>query len=285
MRHHHAGVDPTPPRRRLARSIGLFALIPLGVVMLGLASCQGRLIYASRRYDPVMWKKLPPACEAVRYETGQGRQVSFYQPPRSGGEPKRLWLVCCGNGGVALAWYDMMPFAPDPEAGFLLFDYPGYGFCEGSCTPGRILEASEAAVEALRGRLGLDRAELDRRLGVFGHSLGAATGLQYAARHPVRRIVLAAPFTSMVDMGHRTLFWPCGWLVWHRFDNRARLDEIATRPSPPPVAILHGDRDGFIPPAMGRELAESHPGFVTFTSVPNADHDDVAIDGVRALTP
>jgi pimeloyl-ACP methyl ester carboxylesterase len=270
-------------KHRLARAAGLFVLLPLGVVLLGMASCQGRLIYPAPRYAQVMWEKLPPDCVPLRYETGEGKQVSFYQRPRSGGEAKRLWLVCSGNGGVALGWHDLLMDNADADAGFLLFDYPGYGFCEGSCTPGRILTASEAAVEALRVHLGLDRATLDARLGVLGHSLGAAAGLQYAARHPVRRIVLAAPFTTMVEMGHRQLFWPCGQLVWHRFDNRARLTEALAREPRPPVDILHGEDDEFIPPEMGRELAEAHPSLVRFHLVPGADHDTVAIDAAKLI--
>jgi pimeloyl-ACP methyl ester carboxylesterase len=276
---------PHPWRRRLVRGAGLFALLPLGLAVLGLAACQGRIIYPAQRYAPAMWDKLPASCEALRYETDEGKQVSFYQHPRSGGDPKRLWLVCSGNGGVALAWHDLLLTAPDAEAGFLLLDYPGYGFSEGSCTPGRILAASEAAVTALGERLGLPRAELDRRLGVFGHSLGAAAGLQYAARHPVRRVVLAAPFTTMVQMGHRQLFWPVGWLIWHRFDNEDRLAEIVARPDPPPVTIVHGDQDALIPSAMGRSLAEAHPGAVEFHLVPGADHDAVAVDAIRELGP
>lgn len=276
---------PLPWRQRLIRGATLFAIVPIGVVCLSLAACQGRLIYPAQRYAQVMWERIPPTCEALRYETGEGKQVSFYQHPRSGGEPKRLWLVCGGNGSVALAWHDLLQTAPDAEAGFLLLDYPGYGFSEGSCTPGRILAASEAAVDALGTRLALPRAELDRRLGVFGHSLGAAAALQYAARHPVRRVVLAAPFTTMADMANRQFFWPLGWLVWHRFDNEARLDEVLARPDPPPVTILHGDLDSLIPSSMGRSLADAHPQAVTFRLVPGADHDDVAMDAIRELGP
>jgi pimeloyl-ACP methyl ester carboxylesterase len=263
--------------------LGLFALLPLGVVVLGLTACQGRMIYPGQRYAQEMWQRIPPGLEPLRYATDQGQQVSFYLPPRGGGEPKRLWLVCNGNGGYALQWPDILPAAGDREAGFLLFEYPGYGFSEGSCTPGRILAASEAAVASLRARLALPEGELEARLGVFGHSLGAATALQYAARHPVRRIVLAAPFTSMVDMGHRMLFWPAGQLVWHRFDNRARLAEISRQEPRPRVQIVHGGADLMIPPEMSAELAEPYPGWIEREVVPAADHDQVALDAVILL--
>lgn len=278
-------VQRRSPLRLAARIVGWFACLPLGVVCLGLVACQDRLIYPSRHYAQVMWERLPPGVEPLRYDTDQGKQVSFYQQPRSGGEPRQLWLVCSGNGGVALAWPDLLANAPDREAGFLLLDYPGYGFSEGSCTPQRILRASEAAVAALGEHLRLPREELDRRLGVFGHSLGAAAALQYAARHPVRRVVLAAPFTTMVDEANHATFWPLGYCVWHRFDNLARLAELAASPQPPAVVILHGDLDQVIPHELGERLAASQPGIASFRLVHGADHDGVALDAIPELTP
>ncbi len=265
------------------RLISLFALVPLAVTVLGMAACQSRLIYPGQRYAQVMWERVPPDLEAVRYETDQGKQVSFWRKPSGGGEAKRIWLVCNGNGGYALAWPDLLPIAHDREAGYLLFDYPGYGFSEGSCTPERIRVASEAAVEALAKHLALPRAELDAKLSLLGHSLGCAAALQYAARHPVQRIILAAPFTSMVDMGHKMLFWPCGQLVWHRFDNVARLAEISRQQPRPAVEIVHGADDIMIPPAMSERLAAPYAGWVSRTLVPGVDHDEIALDALRLI--
>jgi pimeloyl-ACP methyl ester carboxylesterase len=271
--------------RRLARALGLFGLLPLAVVLLPLIGCQSRLIYHPRRYAPAMWERIPPGIVPLRYATGQGAQVSFYKPPRAGGEPERLWMVTAGNADVALAWLDLLDQAPDERAGFLVIDYPGYGFSEGSCTPGRILEACEGAVAALGGHLRLAPAEMQRRLAVLGHSLGAAAALQYAAKHPVRRVVVLAPFTAMADMADHLLFWPMGCFVWHRFDNRARLAEILARDPPPPVDLWHGTMDETIPVAMGRELAEAHPGRVVLHLLPAGDHDNVAVNAVTRLAP
>lgn len=265
--------SPSWPRR-LLRLASLFALLPLTVVVLPLAACQGRLIYPAPRYAPGLVDRLPAGLEPLRYATGEGAQVSFYRAP-AGGAPRHLWLVCGGNGSSALGMAEAFAGAGSERDGFLFLDYPGYGACEGSCTPGRILAASEAAVAALAARLGRPLDAVERDLGVAGHSLGAAVALQYAARHPVRRVLLAAPFTSMVEMGHRALFWPCGQLLWHRFDNRARLDEVAGRRPPPPVLIIHGTADTLIPDAMGRELAARHPAEVLLRLVEGAGHDGV----------
>lgn len=272
-----------PAVRRLVRALGIFVALPLGVLLLPLAACQGRLIYHPTRYPAGSLERLPAGVGLLRYRTGEGEQAAFYRAPRLGGDPKRVWMLFSGNAGTALGWLDQLAFLDDPAAGYLLFDYPGYGANEGSCTPDRILEASQAAAAALAQRLGWDAATLASRLGVAGHSLGTATALQFAARQPVRAVVLAAPFTDMVEMGHRTLVWPLGQLIWHRFDNRARLAEVLARTPQPQVNILHGAEDALIPAAMGRELADAHPGRVAFSLVVGAGHDEVVVDLLRAL--
>ncbi|MCX8040496.1 MAG: alpha/beta fold hydrolase [Planctomycetota bacterium] len=262
------------------RLVALFALLPLGIVLLALAGCQSALIYPARRYDPVMWQRLPPAVQPLRYRTAEGEQVSFWVGPRA---PRRVWMLFNGNGGFALQWLDLLPLVHDPEAGFLLFEYPGYGFSEGSCSPARIRAASEAAVAALAAHLGWERAALEQRLALFGHSLGAAAALEYAARHPVQRIVLVAPFTTLVEMGHHLFVWPLGYLIWHRFDNGARLAEIAAQQPRPSVRIIHGSDDQLVPPAMSAELAAAHPGWIERLEIPGADHDLVVVDALRLL--
>jgi pimeloyl-ACP methyl ester carboxylesterase len=123
--------------------------------------------------------------------------------------------------------------------------------------------------------------EVHRRAGAVGHSLGAAAALQYAAKHPLRRLVLISPFTTMWAMAQRSVGWPLCELLTHRFDNPARLSEIAMR-GLPPTAIIHGDHDELIPLAMGRELAQAHPR-IHLSVIAGAGHIDVLALGAREI--
>ncbi len=267
-----------PLWRLVARSIvRVFLMVALALLLF-----QSRLIYVPPHYELETIRPVLGRLEPLIYDIPAGRQVSFFVPPRAGAAAaaKRIWLVFGGNAAGAFGWSDFVAEAGDAECGFLLIDYPGYGASAGSPSPAKILAGTDAAVEALAAKLGVARADLDGRLAVFGHSLGAAAGLQFAAAHRVQRIVLVAPFTSMLDMARRTVGWPLCHLLHHRFDNRARLAEIAAAGAPP-ITIIHGDADEVIPVAMGRELAHAVPG-ITYHEVPGADHNGI-IDQASTL--
>lgn len=245
---------------RLLRIVLLVMLVVTGLLLL----FQHKLLYLQRPYPP----GLPPRAglEPLTFVTASGPQVCWWMP---GPATDRLWLCFAGNAAQAKMWADLLS---EPPCGLLLIEYPGYGDSAGSPSPAAILAATEGAVEALRLRLGT----LPTQRGVMGHSLGAAIALQYAAKHPVQRIVLVSPFTSMLAMAQRVVGWPCCHLLLHRYDNRARLRDIVVA-STPIIELFHGQDDQLIPLAMGQELVSEFPS-IRFHPVVGADHNGIVVD-------
>ncbi len=246
---------------RLLRIVVLVVLTVSGLLLL----FQHRLIYLPRPYPPGL--PLRPGIERLTFTTAAGPQVCWYMPGRAN---DRLWLCFAGNASQAMSWADLLS---DPPCGLLLIEYPGYGESAGSPSPASILAATDGAVSALTLKLG----SLPPRIGVLGHSLGAATALQYAAVHPVQRIILISPFTSMLDMAQRVIGWPFCHLLLHRYDNQARLNEICAAVTPPQIDLFHGGADRLIPPAMGQALVAAHPT-IHFHLIPDADHNGILVD-------
>jgi pimeloyl-ACP methyl ester carboxylesterase len=271
-------VSPAPPPKpSLARRLA-FSLLRVAVVLVALISAlllafQDRLIYFPQAYGVGFERELPAGMFALRYATDQGAQTAFYQPSRKA--LKRLWMVFGGNAATALGWTDFIAGFPDEHAGFLLVDYPGYGACAGKPSPDSILASTEAAVAAAAAHVGTPVADLEKRLCVLGHSLGAAAALQFAVKHPVQQVVLVSPFTSLRAMGRRVVGWPLCYLVLHNLDNEARLAELVARTPPPPIAIVHGDQDEVIPVTMGRALAKKFAGSVVYHEMPGDDHNGI----------
>lgn len=231
-------------------------------------------MYFIRHYDSASLKRLPNNTKALAYETRSGRQVAFYVSPRQDPDqlPEQLWMVFGGNGALALDWQDIAQGYPDLRTGFLLIDYPGFGACQGAPNRTSILQSSEQALARLADHLGVRMDRFAGRINLMGHSLGSATALQFAPDHRVERIVLLAPFTNMIDIAEYMVGWPLCHLVPERFDNRARLAELAFHNPRPKVAIIHGARDSIVPVGMGRSLAALYPQWIEYHEISHADH-------------
>jgi pimeloyl-ACP methyl ester carboxylesterase len=101
---------------------------------------------------------------------------------------------------------------------------------------------------------------------------GAAAGAPAAnaALAVVDRLLLRAPPTTLAAAAKaRFGFLPVDLLLRHRFDNATPAPRVNC-----PVLVLHGDRDGIVPQALGRELAALLP-HGRFVGVPGAGHNNL----------
>lgn len=252
---------------------GVGILVALSII--GLAIGQHKLIYFPRPYEDALLQL--PGLVQLSYLSKEGKQTVFYLPPREEGQgmPSKIWVVFGGNASLGLDWYDFVKRYPDPKAGFVLFDYPGYGKCEGMASPKTIRASIDKALPALAKHLNSSLPDITNRLNLLGHSLGAAVALQTATRYKVDRIVLIAPFTTMRAMAAKVVGVPLNMLLIQNFDNRARLAELAAEPQPPEITLIHGDADEVVPVSMGRELAAMYPSMITYHEIAKGDHNGI----------
>jgi len=257
------------------------------IIPVGLIGCvQSRFIYFPRPYGAGVvedWRKSTDG-RIISYETSQGPQRAYLQGNLT--SPRNLWIFCGGNGTIALDWSEWLKDHAPKEDAWLMIDYPGYGECQGKPSPGHIRESIRTAVPLAAKELGWQGTPDARRLRFFGHSLGAAAALVGASEFHIQRGVLLTPFTSTMDMSKAMTGLPIGFLIWHRFDNAARLEELAER-GPGEVIIFHGTTDEAIPVEMSRQLAAERKDVVKFNEIPKGRHntlqDTNRTEIVRAL--
>jgi hypothetical protein len=246
-----------------------FLLLPL----VSLTCCQHKLIYYPRPNPPAMTCAfLESGGHRLDFFTGEGRQTAWLRKPASGAVEK-LWIVCGGNGTLALEMDADLRELAGPRDALLYFDYPGYGECDGAPTPGRIRASLASVVPAAAQTCGIPRQDLPTRAIAFGHSLGAAVALVAADDFGLHRAILLAPFTSTMDMARIVTGLPVGFLVTHRYDNRARLSSLTRHGAR--VWLIHGESDEAIPVAMGRELAAATGQAVSYLEIPSGRHNNL----------
>lgn len=245
----------------------------LAIPLLLLASCQHKLIYFPRAYSAgheQRWQKVTQG-KVLSFTTSAGKQQAYLLHPRTGAKPERLWLVCGGNGSLATDWTDFLRHDAPPQDAYLLIDYPGYGSNEGAPSPSKILETIRAALPLAAAEFSWEDASLPQRTRILGLSLGCAAALSGAEAFGLNRGVLLAPFTSTMDMAKEVTGMNLGFLVWHRFDNRHILQQIAGAPEAR-FEIFHGLRDTVVPFAMSQQLQQLHPDHIHLQLIENGGH-------------
>jgi hypothetical protein len=252
-------------------------LAGVAVAVLLLYVFQDALIYHPRRYPRDPARLLPPGAEALAFDLHAHRQHAYWMPGPGAGQQDPVFFVFGGNATLALdwlGWVDAMQ-RRQPHLSFLLVEYPGYGASGGKPSRESMLGAARAARAQLLARLGLADGALASRTRVLAHSIGTGVGLEFAREAGAAEVVLVAPFTTLVDMARTVVGWPLCLLARDRWDNGARLRELALSPRRPVVRIYHGTADEVIPVRMGRRLAAPHSGWVRYEEWAAIGHNDV----------
>lgn len=241
---------------------------------------QRNMIYFPRTYDARYHDVLPMRVD-IPYKTQAGQQIAYYIPPKHKQKPDSIWMLLGGNAALALDWADLVMQYPDNSAGFLLIDYPGYGRNKGKPSKHANIAAVNAAYNALLTYLKISQSEpmLPFKLNVLGHSLGASVAVEFTLHHPVQRLLLLSPFTSMQAMVRKHIAFGLGFvlqgLLFDRYNLKEGLSKIEENQIKPEVVIIHGAQDEIVPVTMSRELANRYQDWVVYKELPAENHNFV----------
>lgn len=240
-----AGV--TLPLRRLLTyllaAVGVYAAIML-LMYLG----QRNLMYVPGAPPP------PPAeiglaeMAPVTARSADGLELMSWYAPAGSNRPTVLYFH--GNAGNFAHRAGKAASFLARGLGVLLAGYRGFNGNPGQPTEAGLYADGRAALAWLEGR-----GVLPEDIVLYGESLGTGIATKLAvelaaAGTPVRGVVLEAPYLSMAVAAQGHYPWlPAKWLVRDRYDNRARIAEIAA-----PLLVLHGRLDRVVPVAHGEAL-------------------------------
>lgn len=183
------------------------------------------------------------------------------------------------------------------QAGYhvLLFSYRGHALSDGRKGAFSYGEAEsrdvDAAVQFLYETKGL------RRVGIIGHSVGAASAILSTARNPrVGAVVAVAPFACVTEVWHtsRPALMPpflLDWALWVA-ERRAGFDReqacplaVVDRVAPRPLLVIHGTDDKRITEAQVRRLFAAAQEPKTLWLVEGATHKGIRTPVLDELAP
>jgi dipeptidyl aminopeptidase/acylaminoacyl peptidase len=234
--------------------------------------------------DELLVRDLGIPFEEVSFQSDDGNILhGWYFPSGTADSPAILYAPATGKdqrSGISLV-------APLHQAGYhvLLFSYRGHGRSEGNRF-GFTYGANEswdidAAVSFLSETKGVEK------IGVLGHSAGAASGIISAARNTkIDAVVAAAPFPSVEDIWNtnRPSFFPKPLfeltfkITEYRKQfsrNQVRPQDIIAQISPRPLLLIHGIDDQRITQNQAMELFDAAKGPKCMWLVEGASHAEV----------
>jgi uncharacterized protein len=205
-----------------------------------------------------------PEAEETVIDTADGERVIVWHAPPRADEPVVIYFH--GNGEIVASRAARHRELAANGTGIVALSYRGYMGSTGSPTEEGLLRDAEAAYRFATSRYPASPVVL------WGHSLGSGVAVALAARHPVAKVILEAPFSSTVDVAAlRFPIVPVRWLMLDQFRSDQRIDAVRA-----PLLIMHGDQDWVIPISLGErlfKLAHEPKRFVRFRGGNHIDLD------------
>jgi fermentation-respiration switch protein FrsA (DUF1100 family) len=253
----------------------VFLLVGYGALVALAYFAQRALMYfPDRARTPPAQAGLPEA-EEVTIEAADGEKLIAWYVPAAKGKPVVLYLH--GNGGALVNRLNRFRGLIANGNGLLALSYRGYGGSSGSPSEAGLLADAAAAYAFAAARYPASR------IVVFGESLGTGVAIWLAATSPVARVILQAPYTSIVELAAAAYsFLPVRLLLKDTYRSDERVGRVTA-----PMLIIHGERDRVVPIRYGERLYALIHAPKKFVRFPEGGHVDLdqfgAIDVIRSF--
>lgn len=152
-----------------------------------------------------------------------------------------------------------------PDTAIYLMHYRGYCGSSGRPAEQPLRSDARALFEMVHSR----HADVT----VVGRSLGSSLAIQLAAEEPVSRLVLIAPFESILRIAQRTAaFLPMSLLLRDRYESWRYAARVTC-----PTLVIAASHDELVPMEdTQRLLGAFPPGVATLRVIDGADHNTVS---------
>jgi uncharacterized protein len=202
--------------------------------------------------------------EEIFLKTADGERISalYFQ-----GTKPEVILYFHGNAGNLSGWQFVAEDFTQPGYSVFIIDYRGYGKSSGEISEQGFYNDADAAYNFLVH----DKKVPAGNIIVYGRSIGSGVAVELASKHPVRGLVLEAPYASLPALANEKLplFFPSLYLKY-KFDNIRKINSVKS-----PVIFIHGTTDTLIPPSHSERLFKTFKGKKEIIIVAGGSHNDL----------
>lgn len=221
----------------------------LAAALLSLAGCTG-LFFQPYRGHLLTPERVGVAFEDVHFRSSDGLTLHGWFLPAQGAARGTV-LFLHGNAENISTHLGSVYWLPKHGYNVFLFDYRGYGDSEGKPSLPGVIDDTESALRALRHRSDIDQ----RRIILFGQSLGGAVATYVAAHSPQRQyiqaLIIDSTFSSYRRIAREALSgwwvtWPFQWPLAFTIDDSYSPLKAIPQVSPIPLLVIHSEKDPVI---------------------------------------
>jgi len=257
---------PFRRRRPVLTALIVTPLFLYALVLGGLWFFQERILFPASIIPAA--GPLPANATRLSLDAGEGVRLEGVHISASAPRPgAALALVFVGNASNAQGVAEQM-HAIWPERDIVAFYYRGYAPSTGVTAARTLAEDAPSVHDFVMRRFRLGR------IVAVGVSLGSGVAASLAARRPLAGLLMVTPFDSLSATAAQHYPWlPVSWLLRHDIRSAELLAGSQT-----PVAIIAAGRDEVVPPARSEALRRAVSRLVFDITIPEARHNDIAID-------
>jgi uncharacterized protein len=211
-----------------------------------------------------------PDVEEHVLTTADGEKIIVWHMPAKPGRPVILYFH--GNGDYLAGFFARFRDFIADGIGIVAPAYRGYSGSTGKPSEQGILQDAEAALAFTAARYQADR------IVVWGFSLGSGAAVALAAEHPVSKLILESPYSSIADVAASAFpIFPVRLLMRDPFRSDQRIARVKA-----PLLVMHGARDATIPMVFGERLFALAAEPKQFVRFPDGGHNDLDYFGACA---
>jgi fermentation-respiration switch protein FrsA (DUF1100 family) len=212
-----------------------------------------------------------PEAEEHVLAASDGEKVIVWHVPARPGRPVILYFH--GNGDFLAGLVGRFKTMTADGTGLIALSYRGYAGSSGAPSEDGLLRDGAAAYSFATARYDA------QRIVAWGFSLGTGVAVAVASEHPIRKLILEAPYTSIADVAAAQFrFVPVRLLTRDPLHSDERIARVTV-----PLLIVHGAQDQTIPIAFGERLfARAHEP-KQFIRIPAGGHNDLGNFGMTEI--